>query len=124
MCSTRIRAVICQLSFQLRQTFPRTDSANRAAPCNRKSPTESHTKGDVITNKTTGSVRVAKAGSWLFEVERREPGDLDGQIKELFGALTQDLSAWRTLAAKYKPDLFVGMFMRCTGTAYIFTAGE
>lgn len=76
-----------------------------------KPPTESHTKGDVITNKTTGSVRVAKAGSWLFEVERREPGDLDGQIKELFGALTQDLSAWRTLAAKYKPDLFVGMFM-------------
>lgn len=76
-----------------------------------KPPTEARTKGEVIANKTTGSVRVAKSGSWLFEVARREPGDLDGQIQELFGALTADLSAWRTLAAKYKPDLLVGLFM-------------
>jgi Domain of unknown function (DUF4279) len=76
-----------------------------------KPPTLSHTKGEVIANKTTGSVRVAKSGSWLLEVARREPGDLDGQIKELFGALTDDLPTWRTLAARYKPDLFVGLFM-------------
>lgn len=76
-----------------------------------KPPTEARTKGEVITNKTTGSVRVAKSGSWLFDVARREPGDLDSQIKELFGALTGDLSVWRALAAKYKPDLFVGLFM-------------
>jgi hypothetical protein len=77
-----------------------------------KAPTKSTTKGEMITNKTTGSVRVAKSGSWLYSVERREPGDLDGQIKELFNALTADLSVWRALAAKYKPDLFVGLFMK------------
>jgi hypothetical protein len=77
-----------------------------------KPPTKSTTKGEVITNQKTGSVRVAKFGSWLYGVERREPGDLDGQIDELFGALTTDLSVWRPLAEKYKPDLFVGLFMK------------
>jgi len=77
-----------------------------------KPPTTATTKGEVITGKTTGRVRVAKSGSWLYKVERREPGDLDGQIHELFGALTTDLSVWRALAAKYKPDLFVGLFLK------------
>ena len=39
------------------------------------------------------------------------PGDLDGQIRELFGSLTSDLDVWRELAAKYRPNLFVGCFM-------------
>ena len=77
-----------------------------------KAPTKSTTKGETITNKATGSVRAARSGSWLYSVERREPGDLDGQIKELFDALTADLAVWRTLAAKYKPDLFVGLFLK------------
>jgi uncharacterized protein DUF4279 len=77
-----------------------------------KAPTKSTTKGEIVTNKATGSVRVAKSGSWLYSVERREPGDLDGQIKELFDALTADLSVWGALAAKYKPDLFVGLFLK------------
>ena len=67
-----------------------------------KAPTRSSTKGETITNKTTGNVRVARSGSWLYSVERREPGDRDGQIKELYDALTADLSIWRALAAKYK----------------------
>ena len=75
-------------------------------------PTNARTKGEVIPNKTKGSVRVAEFGSWLYSVARRKPGDLDGQIQELFGSLTTDLSVWRVLAAKYKPDLFVGLFMK------------
>jgi ribosomal protein L19 len=77
-----------------------------------KAPTKSTTKGEIITIKATGRTRVARSGSWLYSVERREPGDLDGQIKELFDALTADLSVWRALAAKYKPDLFVGLFLK------------
>lgn len=77
-----------------------------------KPPTKATTKGEVITNQKTGSVRVARSGSWLYHVKRREPGDLNGQIEELFGALTADLSVWCSLAAKYKPDLFVGLFMK------------
>src|SRR5262245_58924534 len=79
-----------------------------------KAPTKSTTKGEIITGKASGNTRVARFGSWLYGVERREPGDLDGQIKELFDALTTDLSVWRSLAAKYKPDLYVGLFLKET----------
>lgn len=75
-------------------------------------PTASVTKGQTITDKKSGITRIAKTGSWLFEVKRREPGDLETQIRELFSALTSDLPAWQDLAAKYKPDLFVGLFMK------------
>ena len=64
-----------------------------------KPPTKSTTKGELIPTKAAGGTRVARSGSWLYSVERREPGDLGGQIKELFGALTEDLSVWRALAA-------------------------
>lgn len=76
-----------------------------------QTPTSSVTKGQVIKGRTTEFDRVAKTGRWGFRVEDREPGDLDGQIRELFGALTADLSIWRELSAKYETDLFVGMFM-------------
>lgn len=75
-----------------------------------KSPTQCRTKGELIPSKS-GNSRLAKTGSWHYRVERREPGDLDGQISELFGALTADLSVWRALVATYKVDLFVGFFM-------------
>jgi len=71
-------------------------------------------KGDVTRSEKTGRERTAKTGRWIFRVERREPGDLDGQIRELFGSLTSDLSVWRELAAKYALDLFVGLFMKET----------
>jgi hypothetical protein len=74
-------------------------------------PTASVTKGQTIIAKTTGFTRIAKTGSWRFEVERREPGDLETQIREVFGALTDDLTVWRDLS-KYEPDLFVGLFMK------------
>ena len=32
----------------------------------------------------------------------------------MFGSLTSDLNTWRELAAKYDPDLFVGLFMKET----------
>lgn len=73
-------------------------------------PTRAEEKGQLITN-VLGDVRTAGRGSWCYTVERRTPGDLDGQIKELFDALTNDLSIWRLLAGKYAADLFVGMFL-------------
>jgi hypothetical protein len=104
-------AVISETSISLRffgddlNPDTLTMSLGRAA-------TTSATKGQVIKNETTGRERIARSGSWLFSVERREPGDLDAQIRELFDALTPDLSIWGALAAKYKPDLFVGLFMK------------
>ena len=83
-----------------------------------KPPTSSRTTGEIMrTPKGTviksedGTLRKNEFNSWHYKVGRRSPGDLNGQIQELFGALSDDLSIWRTLAGKFRPDLFVGMFM-------------
>jgi hypothetical protein len=68
-------------------------------------------KGEAIRSKRRGPKTIAKTGKWSFGVQPRVPGDLDGQIRELFGMLTSDLSVWRELSAKYENDLFVGLFM-------------
>ncbi len=75
-------------------------------------PESAARKGDVT--RSGNNERMAKTGRWIFRVERCEPGDLDGQIRELFRSLTSDLNTWRELAAKYDPDLFVGLFMKET----------
>lgn len=76
-----------------------------------RAPSSAATKGQVLIGKNTGIARVAKTGKWNLRVDAREPGNLDAQIQELFGTLTADLSTWRELAATYKPDIFVGLFL-------------
>ena len=68
-------------------------------------PTHSYIRGQPMTNKRgkvlrtpDGAPILARFSAWQYGVESREPGDLDGQIRELFGALTSDLSVWRGLA--------------------------
>jgi hypothetical protein len=73
-------------------------------------PSRFATKGDVIRSESSGRERIAKTGSWIVRVERREPGDLDAQVEELLSPLTQDLTIWRSLG-KYRPNLFVGLFL-------------
>ena len=72
--------------------------------------TESSVKGQEIVSRTTGKVRIAKTGSWRLNAERRAPEDLEAQISELLSQLTNDLSAWESLA-KFGPNLFCGIFM-------------
>ena len=61
-------------------------------------PTEAQTKGEAMTRRgkiigaSSGTPIIARFSSWHYSVEDRKPGDLDGQIRELFGALTNDLS--------------------------------
>jgi hypothetical protein len=74
-------------------------------------PSTSARKGDVIRSEKTGRERIAKTGSWILSIGRREPGDLDGQVEELLSSLSKDLSIWRSLG-KYHPDLFVGLFLQ------------
>ncbi|WP_298163083.1 DUF4279 domain-containing protein [Brevundimonas sp.] len=69
-------------------------------------PTKTELKGHVWP-----SGRVSKAGSWRLSVGDREPGDLDGQIRELFYGLTENLEVWADLSARYDGDLFCGLFM-------------
>lgn len=68
-------------------------------------------KGEVIRSKRPGPKTIAKTGRWSLGVKPRAPGDLDGQIRELFGMLTPDLNVWRELSTEFESDLFVGFFM-------------
>ncbi|MCG7932908.1 MAG: DUF4279 domain-containing protein [Candidatus Thiodiazotropha lotti] len=68
-------------------------------------------KGEVIIGKVTGRSRTAKIGMWRLEATDATPEDLDGQIAELLGKLTGNLCVWEQIAARYKIDLFCGLFM-------------
>lgn len=73
-------------------------------------PTASCRKGQELLGRRTGTVRIAKTGSWRLSADPRQPGDLDAQIMEILGRLTQDLSIWESLS-RFQPDLFCGQFM-------------
>jgi len=74
-------------------------------------PTTAQTKGQLIIGKHTGAERIAKFGMWHLEASPQEPGDLDAQIAELLGRLTDDLGIWKQIASTYNSDLFCGLFM-------------
>ena len=54
-------------------------------------PTASQTKGQIIRGHKTGQEIVMKKGMWRLEATDCEPEDLDRQVPELLGKLTQDL---------------------------------
>ena len=60
----------------------------------------------------SGQERVARTGSWRLNTPDRMPGDLDGQIIELFASLSTDLAAWENLAERFNGNLFCGLFMK------------
>lgn len=72
-------------------------------------PTQSQLKGDV---SPSGHVR--PVGGWWLRVEEREPGDLEDQIVALFSELTDDPQVWADLNARYRGDVFCGLFMDTT----------
>lgn len=78
----------------------------------RCAPTFAQAKGERIVGRSTGSVRIARAGMWRLCAPDREPEDLDGQIAELLSKLTDDLGVWISIADRYKLDLFCGLFMK------------
>ena len=49
---------------------------------------------------------------WLLSVDERSPENLDGQLRELFEQLTDDLEIWGKIFETYSTDLFVGLFMQ------------
>jgi hypothetical protein len=68
-------------------------------------------KGEEIVSRSTGAVRIAKFGIWMLHATDAEPGDLDGQVSQILGKLTNDLTAWKHIAARFRIDLFCGLFM-------------
>jgi hypothetical protein len=75
-----------------------------------EAPTQSWVKGEA--RHSTSRHRVQKTGAWLFSVPDREPGDLDGQLNELFSKLTDDIETWRALTSRFDGNCFCGLFMR------------
>ena len=86
------------------------------------SATFSHAKGDEIHGKNTGQSRVARSGMWLLSVNDRSPENLDGQLREIFDQLTDNLDVWQEISASYSADLFVGMFMQGSNEGLTITA--
>ncbi len=74
-------------------------------------PTLSCRKGDVRIGKVTGKEWIERAGKWLLHADDASPADLDAQVANILGALTEDLDVWRSLSSEYQPDLFCGFFM-------------
>lgn len=74
-------------------------------------PSHAQAKGDRLVGPKTGVVRIAKSGMWRLHASERRPEDLDGQVQELLGQLTTDLSIWADLARRFDLDLFCGLFM-------------
>jgi hypothetical protein len=84
-------------------------------------PTHGQRKGETLTG-ASGRTRIAKFGMWRLEAADRVPGDLNGQIAELLGQLSPSLDVWRAIRAKYKMDLFCGLFMHVTSEGVEFSA--
>ena len=75
-------------------------------------PTLSFRKGEVKKSKFKDIVR--KSGAWMLDATDRKPENLDAQVDEILGQLTQDLTVWALLSNDYRIDLFCGFFMEKT----------
>jgi hypothetical protein len=74
-------------------------------------PSSAFSKGDVHSYKNDGTPRLSKIGIWSLKAEKKKPGNLDIQIRELLNQLTMDLDVWKLISTKNKIDLFCGLFM-------------
>lgn len=74
-------------------------------------PTLCYRKGEKIWNPAGTRARIAKFGGWHLRLDRRSPGDLDGQIDELLSMLSDDLAIWKALNEAFEMDVFTGVFL-------------
>jgi hypothetical protein len=87
------------------------------------SPTFSHAKGDSIRVNDGTSARIARFGMWLLSVNDRSPENLEGQLRELFEQLTDNLNVWRQIQKDYSADLLCGLFMQSSNEGFSISTG-
>src|SRR5687767_5096242 len=68
-------------------------------------PTAARKKG-AIWHTPNGRELVSRLGIWRLNAMDREPEDLDGQVAEILGKLTDNLDIWSDLARRFKIDLY------------------
>jgi hypothetical protein len=73
-------------------------------------PSHAHQKGEKFGGPD-GLRNQRKSGQWSLQATSRSPEDVDGQITEILGKLTDDLAVWASLGSSYEIDLFCGWFM-------------
>ena len=63
-------------------------------------------------------------GRWLFEIRSKDLGDVDLEegLKILFEKLPTDLKVWEGLTAKYKVDIFCGLFLVAENRGFSLSA--
>ncbi|MFD2753052.1 DUF4279 domain-containing protein [Comamonas terrae] len=59
-------------------------------------PTSAYAKGHQYPSGSSGRIATKKSGMWRLRAKEAEPEDLDGQVSELLGQVTSDLSVWGT----------------------------
>lgn len=72
------------------------------------SPSFARTKGKPIK---AGSDFPSPSGGWNLHATQASPEDLDSQIAELLGMLTEDIQVWAEIGRRFNLDLFCGLFM-------------
>jgi len=70
-----------------------------------------YSKGDIKVSKTTGKQYERKSGHWSLRSTECEPEDINGQVAEILGQLTNNLAVWSELNIKYSIDIFCGLFL-------------
>ena len=74
-------------------------------------PSASERKGETFEGKNSRVKHAAKTGGWRLDAGSTHDGNLDAQINALFAQLPSDVTLWRDLAARYRIDVFCGVFM-------------
>ncbi len=87
------------------------------------SPTFSQARGDSIRVNDGTSVRIARFGMWLLSVNDRSPENLEGQLRELFEQLTDNLNVWRQIQKDYSADILCGLFMQGSNEGFAISTG-
>ena len=82
-------------------------------------PSTACRKGDLTRLKVT--TRVEHQGKWLLGIKHRTGISLDTVINELLDRVTNDLSVWGELVARYRVDLFCGLQMEAWNRGLSFT---
>jgi hypothetical protein len=83
-------------------------------------PTSSARTGETITN-AHGRSRVVRQGFWGLATSRSNLA-IEDHVAVLVAKLTSDLGTWRSLAARYRAEIFCGLFLNARNRGFELTA--
>ena len=72
-------------------------------------PTASRRRGEQDDRRR--NPRHWPTGAWILSADDLVPADPDRQVAQILDQLTADVAVWRSLAARFRVDMFCGWFM-------------